>query len=323
MTLFSQFTAVVIGSKLLTQFRKTRQSISLLIALLLTPILLLSGFNVYLTTKVNLEVQKDRQMLAVSKRPIMAQAEEFITEQEEVRHNILQEVGQRVLVGQSLIFLYLMTLSWFSLYFLLKPLSDSQVLKEKFLAQASHELRTPLAILYSELSLNKNSKSLAELKQVHQEAIIEIKRLQNLSDTLLSQLDDQLQVEEKTKLKPSQIVDQIISKLEVLNDKHLIFENKIPAKFSLTTEANMFYQLWFNLLDNALKYSPAKSLVSIEYDSDQNKFTLKNPTEVEQIKPGVGLQICGDLSQQLGFDLRYEVVGGNCLVEIKAVSMNN
>ncbi|MEI6728629.1 MAG: histidine kinase dimerization/phospho-acceptor domain-containing protein [bacterium] len=320
MTLFSQFTAVVTGSKLQTQFRKTRLSISLLIALLLTPILVLSGFNVYLTTKVNLQVQKDRQISAMSKRPTILLGEEFLAEQELVRQNILEEVGQRVLVGQSLIFVYLMTLSWFSLYFLLKPLSDSQVLKEKFLAQASHELRTPLAILYSELSLNKNSKNLSELKQVHQEAIIEIKRLQNLSDTLLSQLDDQQQNEEQTQLKPSQIVDQIISKLEAIDDKNLSFENKIPAKFALTTQANKFYQLWFNLLDNALKYSSAKGLVSIDFDLDQKKFSLVNPTEVVQIKPGVGLQICEDLSQQLGFELRYEVVDGKCRVEIKTVS---
>lgn len=317
MTLFSQFTAVVTGSKLLTQFRKTRLSIWLLIALLLTPILALSGLNVYLATKANLDIQRDRQLSALSKNSMMTVGEEFLVEQEQVRASILVEVGQRVVVGQSLIFVYLMVLSWFSLYFLLKPLSDSQILKEKFLAQASHELRTPLAILYSELSLNKNSKNLVELKQVHQEAIVEIKRLQNLSDTLLSQLDDQLQIEEKREIKPFQIVNEIVAKLEIINDKKIVFQNQIPPNTRLNTKPNKFYQLWFNLLDNALKYSTAKGQVGISYNQEQKNFSLTNPTKIEQIKPGVGLQICEDLSQQLGFDLRYDVADGKCRVNIK------
>jgi signal transduction histidine kinase len=305
----------VTGSKLQTQFRKTRLSISLLIALLLAPILALSGLNVYLATKVNLDIQKDRQQSTILQK-VVPFSEEFFTEQEMVRQNILREVGQKVILGQSLIFVYLMLLSWFSLYFLLKPLSDSQVLKEKFLAQASHELRTPLAILYSELSLNKNAKSVSEFKSVFQEAVVEIKRLQNLSDTLLSQLDGQKQVEEFFKINPYKMTNEIIVKLGILNNKSLIFKNKIPQRLNLNSNVSKFYQLWFNLLDNTLKYSDPKSAVLIEYDKELKRFKLTNQTRVKQIQPGVGLQICKELSDQLGYHFVYQVSDNKCVVSI-------
>ncbi len=179
------------------------------------------------------------------------------------------------LVGLNLI---VFVLAGFSSYWLarrtLEPIEAAHARQKRFTSDVSHELRTPLTAIKmeSEVAL-MNSKPVAkELRATLESNLEEVAKLENLINNLLrlSRLEaDELQ-QNFVRLDSNKLFDGAMTKLGKKAETHTISLN-IPEKLEVLGDKDSLEQLIVILIDNALKYSPADSDISLRGKSDKDE----------------------------------------------------
>ena len=139
-------------------------------------------------------------------------------------------------------------------------------MKTDFISVASHELRTPMTVIYGFVELLLTTKVSAEnqrlwLTRVHKES----QRMNEIVDDLLniSRIESgRLPI----KLEPvlvQALIKQLTDEFKPIYNTHIFYLN-IPADFpELWADARLTTQVLYNLIDNAIKYSPKGGAISI------------------------------------------------------------
>lgn len=148
----------------------------------------------------------------------------------------------------------------------LRPIEEAHDAQKRFTSDASHELRTPLAAMKSELevALRDEGTTKEDLRSVVRSSIEEVDKLTRLSEMLLnlSRLDhDKLEL---TAVDVYDIVQEVVK-----------LYNKTNPRVTIKTAAHPFVygneaalrELICTIVDNALKYSPEDSKVTIKIAS--------------------------------------------------------
>ena len=158
----------------------------------------------------------------------------------------------------------------------LRPIEENMEAQTQFVSDASHELRTPLTAIRTtnEVALRDKSLTLSKARQTIEENVDDITRLQYLTDSMLGLLRD----DDKTQLK--QDVDLQAAVGDAMNAvvpqalvKHITIEDSV-ARVRFQGNPQAIAQLVTILLDNAIKYSPERSTVSISSESSSRLVTL-------------------------------------------------
>ena len=166
---------------------------------------------------------------------------------------------------------------------LLDRLETSFIAQENFVSNASHQLNTPLAIIKGELDLlESKDRSSEEIRKFHQSLREEINRLIELvKDMLLIarvksgvdqfifspvRLDDIL-VTTSTRLTPK-------AKDKNINIRFNIDENFSSHDLVVQGEKQLLDALFENILDNAIKYSPFGSVISVDIKKTDSKLEV-------------------------------------------------
>ena len=158
----------------------------------------------------------------------------------------------------------------------LKPIEENMEAQSQFVSDASHELRTPLTAIRTtnEVALRDKKLSISQARQVIEENIQDITRLQELTDSMLGLLKD----ENKMLLK--QDVDLQLAVSDAMNavvpqalEKRIKIEDSV-AHVTLQGNAQSLTQLATILLDNAVKYSPEKSTIAVGSTLTSRTVTL-------------------------------------------------
>lgn len=148
----------------------------------------------------------------------------------------------------------------------LKPIEESHEAQARFASDASHELRTPLAVMRSELEVALRDPKLSkiEMKELLESNLDEVKRLSDLSQTLL-----QLSRHDYSQVLMKRIdLDDIVKatiKIHAL-DKSRIQYTSQTGKHAILGNSDSVKELLMILMDNALRYSPAQSLISVNLE---------------------------------------------------------
>lgn len=149
----------------------------------------------------------------------------------------------------------------------LKPIVQMVDEQNRFISDASHELRTPLTSLKSamEVSLRDSKLTLREARRLITDNIDDVNKLQLLSDQLLQLAQYQKpgnQVKfEKVNL--DLIVTKAVAKIKPLAQKrHLKIITDLRPLFLFANPLSLSDLLTI-LLDNAIKYSPNHSTITI------------------------------------------------------------
>lgn len=164
--------------------------------------------------------------------------------------------------------------------------------EKRFTGYAAHELRTPLAALKTQVQVALRSKDPAEQQQLLQDILPGIDRMARLVEQLLTLVRVQKPALTMEKVHLSAIAQQMAKEFELLADKHqqtLIAE--IEENITVAGNADMLQILLRNLLDNAIRYSPAGSTVTVflKQEGDHARLTVRNtgvtltPEQTERI----------------------------------------
>ncbi|NUQ81418.1 MAG: HAMP domain-containing histidine kinase [Bacteroidetes bacterium] len=151
---------------------------------------------------------------------------------------------------------------------LLERLQGSFDQIRQFTADASHELLTPLTIIKGELELAlSRDRDSVYYKTSLTNALTQTNQLIHVTQTLLKISRDEISEEqvEKEAVDLKIIFSVLVGQLNYLAaQKSIQISNQLsdPLPLVLTNE-NLIHTLFINLLDNAVKYSPAGSTVCI------------------------------------------------------------
>lgn len=168
----------------------------------------------------------------------------------------------------------------------LKPIEEAHEAQSRFTSDASHELRTPLASMKTEIEVALRDPSLKkeEMRELLESNLEEVDKLTRLSHMLLqlSRLDHDSIPREKVEL--TKLVASAVSRFNKPEGRIKIEEAK-----SRPVLANPFSseELLSILLDNALKYSPDDSIVTVRFISRKDMAGFEVINSGEGIAPDV------------------------------------
>jgi len=147
----------------------------------------------------------------------------------------------------------------------LEPIEQAHEQQKRFTADVSHELRTPLTALKmeSEVALLNPRAGSAELRKTLQSNIEEANKLDALINNLLRltrlEADELRQSFKKVDMK--KISSEAVAQVQSLVDAKALTLSADLASAKLDGDHDSLVQLVVILLDNAIKYSPARSTV--------------------------------------------------------------
>jgi heavy metal sensor kinase len=142
----------------------------------------------------------------------------------------------------------------------------------QFTADASHELRTPLTILTGELELAlRKGRKPEEYQQTLSSALQEVLRLSRVVESLLllSRAD---MGRASLHLEPTNLTEMLADLADaasVLGVSKSIYINYRPSEdLHVMADNAKLYQMFLNLVDNAVKYTPEGGLISMTIHRD-------------------------------------------------------
>jgi heavy metal sensor kinase len=137
----------------------------------------------------------------------------------------------------------------------------------RFTADAAHELRTPLAVMRNaaEVAL-RVPREAEEYRRVLEELLEEIERLTRLAEQLLflCRGDAGLVPQARQSVRLDELVHEVADHMRVVAAvKRQTITVDIPAPCPVAGDADQLRRLLFNLLDNAIKYTPVGGAITV------------------------------------------------------------
>lgn len=163
-------------------------------------------------------------------------------------------------------------------------LSRIETLQSDFVVNVSHEFKTPLAAIEGYATLLQNTSLPEDKKERYVEIILEnTKRLTEMSSNILvlSKLENQEKVLDKKEYRLDEQLRMAVLLLEnKWTKKKIEFETSLPKLYYIGNE-QILNQVWYNLLDNAIKHSKEKGVIAISTKKKEKYVEVKIRDEGE------------------------------------------
>jgi signal transduction histidine kinase len=214
-------------------------------------------------------------------------------------------------------------------------------MKTRFISVTSHEFRTPMAAAMTsvELLINHADRiSAQKIRTLLDRVNLSLRRMAEMLDDVLTlnRIEaDRIEVKSEA-VELRRLVQVTVDEVRLADRDVHVFECQAPAELNLTTDPDMLYHILSNLLSNAVRYSPAGTVIKVLIESkdgwawlaiedkgigvpDADVLRIFEPFErgsnVGCIKgTGLGLNIVKHMTGLLGGTITVANVqgGGNC-----------
>lgn len=218
----------------------------------------------------------------------------------------------------------------------LEHLSELNRMKDDFISTVSHELRTPLTIVTTSIQgLRRGVLDEEQVRTFLEAASRGSERLGHLIEQLLmvSQIESGAPVVELEPVALPPVVERVVEELRARTAGHDVVVELGPSLPEVRTDEGKVHQILSNLVENAMKYSPAGTTVRIGGAADTGGVVLSVTDEGDGVPPahreriferfyqvdssstrrvggtGLGLYISRSLAEELGGRLWLERSG--------------
>lgn len=162
-----------------------------------------------------------------------------------------------------------------------EELAGTEIFRSDFINNFSHEFKTPIVSILGFARLLRSQKLDACQSREYLDIIIEeSRRLSELSSTVLnlSKVESLTLLTDKTVYSLSEQIRESILLLENKWSKKQIAFDIDMEEIMIRANEPLLKQVWMNLLDNAVKFSPAAGCISITLHSDNGNavFAVKD-----------------------------------------------
>ncbi len=156
-------------------------------------------------------------------------------------------------------------------------LSSTEILKTDFISNVSHEIKTPINAIEGYSALLQGCDGLTkEQKEYIDKILFNTNRLSSLVSNilLLSKIENQtIQTDTDTYSLDEQIREAIVALEYVWEPKNIEFDVELEKAEYNGNEA-MMRHVWYNLIGNAVKFSPKNSIVKIRLVHENESFVF-------------------------------------------------
>jgi heavy metal sensor kinase len=175
---------------------------------------------------------------------------------------------------------------------LLARLEASMVQQRQFMADASHELRTPLTTARTAASVALQQPSRAEPDYRETLAIIEQEtaRLSRIVDDMftLARADAGSYPVRSRPMYLDELLDEVVRALRIVaSTREITIVEKTVRPAPFTGDEDLVRRLILNLVDNAIRYAPSRSVVRVALDAVGAQYVIS----VSDDGPGIPAEI--------------------------------
>ena len=161
-----------------------------------------------------------------------------------------------------------------------KELRATEVLQMDFVSNVSHEFKTPINAIEGYTMLLQGEELSQEQEEYVEKILFNTQRLSGLVGNilLLSKLENQNIPMKKTEYRLDEQIRQAFLSLETKwTEKEIGFQVELE-EVKYTGNEGLFMHIWMNLLDNAIKFSPAKGTIMmfLKQEKDSVMFILED-----------------------------------------------
>lgn len=166
--------------------------------------------------------------------------------------------------------------SYKSFNIMTKELRATELLQTDFVSNVSHEFKTPINAIEGYTTLLQGEELSEEQEECIGKILFNTRRLSGLVGNilLLSRLDNQNIPMKKEEYRLDEQVRQAILSLEPRwLEKEIEFQVDME-NITYTGNEGLLMQIWSNLLDNAIKFSPVKGVISVSLKQKENQVVF-------------------------------------------------
>lgn len=153
----------------------------------------------------------------------------------------------------------------------LERLRKLDQMKDEFVANVTHELRTPLT------SIKAYTESLQDMIEENDTAIEFLEVIEEESDRLMALIEDLLSLSKITEgsmdldrdnISLKDLLEHIIERCKATTDSHTFAFTFHTDRKEIRADYDLLYEVFENLISNAIKYSPDGGEISIDVHRD-------------------------------------------------------
>jgi two-component system sensor histidine kinase CiaH len=207
--------------------------------------------------------------------------------QEEQYREAQRHILDRLIITNILILAGGGLLSYYLAIRTLRPIEEANEAQSRFTADASHELRTPIAAMQSEIevALMNPKLTLEEAKEKLRSNLEELARLTDLSEGLLRLAQLENNELEKKPISTAHLAQSAVNRvLPLAEKKHILITTDIQHDATILGDEASLTEVLVILLDNAVKYGPEKSEVTMQVQKHQKNAVI------QVIDQGIGIK---------------------------------
>ena len=165
----------------------------------------------------------------------------------------------------------------------LAPIERSIEQQAQFVSDASHELRTPLAalLLVNEVALRKSTLTEKKARHVLSQNVVEIKKLTELSNSLLDLAKSEQTMTEPELVNPATLIEEVVTRFTPAAQAKrvkLVCDDQSLAS-DVLLQVNAVRQILAIFVDNAIKYAlPKNGEVNVQVNRKKHalEFTVRD-----------------------------------------------
>jgi heavy metal sensor kinase len=158
---------------------------------------------------------------------------------------------------------------------------------QRFTADAAHELRAPLALLRTQIEVTlRRDRTPAEYRASHRDLLAEVEQLSRTADhlLLLARADAGVLALHAEQLDLPDLLETILDRWRPLAlDRGIRLESELPLEGEVRADPELVRRLLDNLLDNALRHTPAGGTVRLSAARGGQGWAIT----VEDTGPGI------------------------------------
>lgn len=200
----------------------------------------------------------------------------------------------------------------------LYPIVENVQKQKRFISDVTHELRNPLAALHARIESVMRSGVTMFKEEVLKDLLAETKHLIALSENLLALEKNEVLVKHSVAQSLNQVVNSVSDRLEGMRaEKDITLTSTIDASL-LIIDTHDLETIVYNLLHNAIKFTPSHGTVAITWHdkqltiqdsgigiSDEDKKHIfdrfyKADTARTEVGHGLGLALVKETAERYG-----------------------